>query len=132
MKFIYPFLKDSPLTDLAIIQQTTFPENNSVYIEWLTPIDPNTKQEEEVVEYRVQWGPLWRGSVERIVWKEGEEYITQVNLLVSHNTSVKCPVGEGGRDLNSFNPCSKALAGFFETLEVGIIRFLYWLNLSIN
>ena len=96
LKCIYPFLKDTPLTNLTITRQTIFPENNSVYIEWLTPIDWKTNQEEIIEQYRVQWGPLWTGEVERIVRTESEENITQVNLLVSDKTSLKCPVGEGG------------------------------------
>ena len=81
LKFIYHFLKDTDLTNLTITKQTIFPENSSVYLEWLTPIDPYTKDKANVTHYRVQWGPIRTGAVEKIIWREGQENTTQVNCV---------------------------------------------------
>ena len=81
LKFIYHFLKDTDLTNLTITKQTIFPENSSVYLEWLTPIDPYTKDKANVTHYRVQWGPIRTGAVEKIIWREGQENTNQVNCV---------------------------------------------------
>ena len=65
---------------MTIKEMTVFPENRSVDLQWFTPIDPDTDEPADVVEYKVQWGPMMKGIVEEFIRKEGEQTITVVGF----------------------------------------------------